>query len=449
MTQAENLNLIDASPTKDFFIYMLVKDIDLICAISDLIDNCVDGAKKLRENGDYSGLYVNIDISKKQFSISDNCGGISIEDAREKAFRFGRSSGSSFVNGSVGRFGVGMKRAIFKMGKVFFIESVTQSSRFSLEQDIEAWAKEEGPWDFEFKEVDPDYTPPPQEAIGTTIVVQELYESVSEEFSLNKFKTRLFNALSEDHQISLQRGLKISLNTERLRAYPIQLLSSPNIKPAYKSLSRENNQVTIKIYAGIIKTEDPEGKLEPSKAGWNIFCNERLMLKADKSQVTGWGSENNNPSFHNDYARFRGFTFLESSNPDLLPLNTTKNGIDADHPIYRSVRQELTKTMKPIVSFLRDIAKERRKRDDDDLSPLEKLIELSVLEPLSSLQEERSFTYEKLEVDQDEHVEKQNKIQYSKPESEVIRVKKLLGVSTLKDVGEKTFEYFLLMEGGD
>jgi hypothetical protein len=34
---------IKASPTKEFFIYMLVKDIPLNRAIIDLVDNSVDG----------------------------------------------------------------------------------------------------------------------------------------------------------------------------------------------------------------------------------------------------------------------------------------------------------------------------------------------------------------------------------------------------------------------
>jgi len=34
---------IDASPTKDFFVSMLTRDISLDDAILDLLDNCVDG----------------------------------------------------------------------------------------------------------------------------------------------------------------------------------------------------------------------------------------------------------------------------------------------------------------------------------------------------------------------------------------------------------------------
>ena len=47
---------VDASPTKSFFIYMLTRDIDVRPAIVELIDNSIDGAKKIRNNTEYEGL---------------------------------------------------------------------------------------------------------------------------------------------------------------------------------------------------------------------------------------------------------------------------------------------------------------------------------------------------------------------------------------------------------
>jgi len=38
------------------------------------------------------------------------------------------------------------------------------------------------------------------------------------------------------------------------------------------------------------------------------------------------------------------------------------------------------------------------------------------------------------------------RIQYNKPLEEIEQVKKCLNVSTLREVGEKTFDYFLQME---
>ena len=75
-------NAIDASPTKQFFIYMLTVDIGLIDAILDLADNCFDAARRIRGDSDYTGLTIRIDLSRDHFKIADNCGGITIENAR-------------------------------------------------------------------------------------------------------------------------------------------------------------------------------------------------------------------------------------------------------------------------------------------------------------------------------------------------------------------------------
>ena len=75
---------IDVMPTKEFFVDMLVRDIPLDRAIMDLVDNCIDGAKRLRGDGEnaFSGLFIKIFISGKEFSIEDNCGGFSSDTAR-------------------------------------------------------------------------------------------------------------------------------------------------------------------------------------------------------------------------------------------------------------------------------------------------------------------------------------------------------------------------------
>ena len=98
---------------------MLTRDVLLTRAIIDLVDNSIDGAKRLRSEGDYSGLKVIIRFSEEEFSIEDNCGGISIPTARDYAFRFGRPKDAPSTTSSVGQFGVGMKRTFFKLGRFF------------------------------------------------------------------------------------------------------------------------------------------------------------------------------------------------------------------------------------------------------------------------------------------------------------------------------------------
>lgn len=131
---------VRAGATKELFIDFLTKDLTIEQAVVDLVDNCVDGAKRLRPHSNYDGLRVDLRLGAKSFMIEDNCGGIPVGIAREYAFRFGRPETLPTGPWSVGQFGVGMKRALFKLGGWFRIESMADDSRFVLEDTVERWA---------------------------------------------------------------------------------------------------------------------------------------------------------------------------------------------------------------------------------------------------------------------------------------------------------------------
>lgn len=150
---------IDASATKDFFINILIRDIDLAEAIVDLVDNSVDGARRLRGSGDLTGLYVHLNLSEVIFSITDNCGGMDADTARKYAFRFGRNSLNPKTKHSVGQFGVGMKRAIFKLGNIINLTSITQATKFTVDLNVRAW-KNEPNWDLQFSSLEEDLNVP-------------------------------------------------------------------------------------------------------------------------------------------------------------------------------------------------------------------------------------------------------------------------------------------------
>src|SRR5271170_1568236 len=168
-------SLIDATPTKEFFISMLVRDIDLVDAIADLFDNCVDGARRLKPNGNYEGLWVRIKASPFEFMIGDNCGGIPVVVARSYAFRFGRPEGALQTKHGIGQFGIGMKRALFKLGKKFTVESTSKGSSFTVKVDVEKWKEETNVWNFKFDELDEEESNDLEDC-GTNIRVTELNE---------------------------------------------------------------------------------------------------------------------------------------------------------------------------------------------------------------------------------------------------------------------------------
>ncbi|MGU3269044.1 hypothetical protein ACSEOG_28690 [Pseudomonas paraeruginosa] len=79
-----------ASPTKQFFVSMLTRDISLADAILDWLDNCLDGALRLVHGAqvDYSKHFVKIEIAGGHFSIADNCDGIPRDVAKRHLTRW-------------------------------------------------------------------------------------------------------------------------------------------------------------------------------------------------------------------------------------------------------------------------------------------------------------------------------------------------------------------------
>src|ERR1051326_4509435 len=124
----EVIKSVSGAPTKNFFVEMLTRDIELQDAILDLLDNCVDGVIRTRskvkaKRDSLQGYWAHIKFNENKFSIEDNCGGIPWKLAKNYAFRMGRPEGSPTEPGSIGIVGIGMKRAIFKMGRECYVHS--------------------------------------------------------------------------------------------------------------------------------------------------------------------------------------------------------------------------------------------------------------------------------------------------------------------------------------
>jgi hypothetical protein len=434
---------IDAMPTKELFIDMLTRDIPLIPAIIDLVDNCADGARKTKGGGSYKGLSARLKISTTEFRIADNCGGITVEIARKYAFRFGRALGMPSVKHSVGEFGVGMKRAIFKLGGKFKVESATTTSRFVVEEDVSAWAKKPE-WEYEFSSLEENIRVNEDER-GTTITVTKLHEDVSGSFVLKNFETELTNELKVRLQDPISKGLAVTLNGIPVNAEPLELLDDDQLAPAFKELhygDSSKNRVNVKLYCGLGKKRDP------ILAGWHVFCNGRLILEADKTDITGWGNKSDGisiPGFHMQYNHLRGCAYFDSDDPGKLPWNTTKTGLNTDSPIYRATKLEMMRLMRPVVDFLNKLKEEKASKDDDEdgeRSPLEQLIEDSPSAIVSGVRRREIFIQPETRAMHGKAGPPMQRIQYDMPLDKVNRVKKALKATSWKQIGEKTFDYF-------
>ncbi|MBX7210401.1 MAG: ATP-binding protein [Verrucomicrobiaceae bacterium] len=455
MPEESNPKWIKASPTKAFFIHMLTRDVPLTRAILDLIDNCIDGAIRERDGGKYDGLWVRVELSRDEFRIADNCGGIPVKIAREYAFRFGRPEDAQETSGSIGQFGVGMKRSFFKLGRYFSVESKASDSSFTLNVDVDKWMQHSddertSDWHFEFDSVAENLTDVPSDAKGTIIEIKRLRDGVGDNFEVEQFCTRLADEISAAHSLSMDRGLAISVNGIPIRHTPHNLLISTNLKPAFvqKEYARTlidgeaTPPVKVKLYAGVSERSLHDG-------GWYIFCNGRLVLRADQTSTTVWGPAHNLRQYHPDYAYFRGFAYFDSDHAALLPWTTTKTGVDVDSKIYRMVQQEMIEITRPVLDFLNRLERERRDRENGDSvdEPLQVEVKNAVETRAEGITIAQGFVAPASFPRPTGP--RYQKIQYTKRAELVEKVKKLLGVTTFTAVGEKTFDYYLENKGED
>jgi len=424
-------NRIEASPIKEFFISMLVKDIPLTRSILDLVDNCIDGARRLRPDEKYGGLWIRMELEKNRFVIADNCGGIPSDLARHYAFRFGRPKDMPTTKHSVGQFGVGMKRALFKLGKKFKIESIAEKSDFVVEHDVDEW-KDVPEWNFSFKDLREGTRKNSVEKRGTTITVESIHPSVASEIASDNFQKRLINEIESAHPYSLEKGIEIVINKHALQARPTELLQSKQILPACRHRRIRNAPVTVRVYSGIYDST-------PKAAGWYIFCNGRLVLGADRTETTGWGEDSRTtiPKFHNQFARYRGYVLFESKDASLLPWNTTKTGVDTDSPIYKSVRLQMIGMMRPVIDFLNALKAEIE--SGGDVTVLQDAVRRAKLVRLSKIKKRQTFKAPKAETIP---APQECRISFKRPCDLVEELQDTLGVSTPREVGEEAFDFY-------
>lgn len=350
-----------ASPTKQFFVSMLTRDISLADAILDLVDNCLDGALRLADGGDvdYAQHFVKIEIAEDHFTIADNCGGIPRDVAKNYAFKMGRDPDDDRDSDTetIGMYGVGMKRAIFKMGRNALVR--TRYGKDTFEVPITS------DW-LDAKNWDPLPINEPTEATekldepGTTIHVSELYEGVARHFANAAFENEVRTAISEHFTMFLQEGLQVKLNGTSVEPVRVEVLvSKREDRPAPFIYRKTIDDVIVSITVGLNtgkslgNDEEDDAGFERDRssatAGWTVLCNDRAVIVGDKSRLTGWGD--GIPLYHPQFAIITGIIEFRSKRADKLPVTTTKRALDTSSNVWLESLVKMKEGMRIWISY--------------------------------------------------------------------------------------------------
>ena len=440
---------VHAYPTKEFFVYMITKDISLEDCTLDLLDNSIDAAwntertskGKGTKNGEALfpniGAYsAEINLNGNEFSIVDNCGGISIQNASEYAFRFGRRPDTpEEYQGAIGVYGIGMKRAVLKMGKIINIRSSTKSEAFSMSINVEKWLTDPDNWDFALQEEEPWESP------GTHIIVRDLYPSVSRQFLDAVFLQGLKKFVARDYSFIINSGFGVTINSEIIAPYIYELRESESIKPLKVSYIDEEG-VRVEMSAGMASLPPDDSSAEEMESsarreteyfGWFVVCNERVVLAANRTDRTVWGDEGFT-KWHFQYNGFMGIIKFTSEDPDKLPWTTTKRDVDEGNPVYRRAVYRMKEATQSWVSYTT-----QRKRDLEKAKSFESVATGKPVDKVS-LREKMVLPI----IEEPKRI-KIATIQYQKPLSDVQKVRETVGKPNLPyaEVGRLTFDYYL------
>lgn len=435
MNQIENDLKVNANPTKEFFISMLTRDIDIKAAILELIDNSIDGAKRIRKDNNFEGLKIDIKFDENQFIIEDNCGGMSIDIAQNYAFRFGRAKERPTDGGSLtGIFGIGMKRALFRLGNQFSVSSITQKEKFILEVDVPTWLQDDNQdWAFKFKEAQKNMNNSANE-IGTKIVVSSLHDGIKDSFKMQYFANVLKDYIARYRTIAAENGMTISINSIPVLFTQETIIKSNIVQPYVRKHNVDG--IDIIVIAGVA----PKGR--PEDAGWYVYCNGRIIVYADKSDLTGWGKDGLR-QYHPQLAYFRGYVFFESKKLDLLPWNTTKTSVDTSSKIYIFARSLMNESTKQVIEATKKLEDPEEIEFANQILDANKIVKLNTASISDLTVSDSSF---KIFIQSMRTEIPMTTISFKEKPELVARVKKSIRAKSNREVGEKLFDYYVERE---
>lgn len=291
--------------TKEFAIGAMIKDVTIKAAIFDLIDNSIEAATI---NCGVRGHIISIITTNDEFKIFDDCGGFE-PDKINDIFKIGYRNGSS-------GFGIGMKRAIIKLGNKASFISLNANKSFNIYFDINNCKNAE--WDLKVNEIKRE----PENSFGLEISILQLNSEVKKYFKRGGCN-ELGQAISRRYRSFINNGLIIKLNGNTVPKYKIKE-EADKISPIY--IINENVEVQIKLYSKISSTEE---------SGWDVFINNKCVCERNKSNEIQWNRIKKQSGY--SYKRFVGEVFITGINVRELPVTSTKDRIDFDSDIMREV----------------------------------------------------------------------------------------------------------------
>lgn len=337
---------VDTKPTKEVVVDSLTRDISVEACLFDLIDNSIDAArdtifttteKRLSEGlpESYGGFKISLAFSGSGFLIQDNCGGITVERLKTMVLRFGQRSSHPM---GIGIFGLGLNRALFKLGRVSHLKTDTAFQRAELILNTEEYLQSED-WDLPAEEFQSNGK------VGTEIEIRQLYEDIARDFSDKDWIQKYQLNVGRRYGRFIQKGLEIKINGSTVTDGEVQIRTDSPFPGDYKVYKTDGVTVHLRFGQHIDHRFSAEPDYEKARNvpltelfGWTVLCNDRAIVVSDKTWKTGWEAK-----FHTEFYGFVGIVSFDADDPAKLPWDTTKFDVDMNNHAYQTALVDMRK----------------------------------------------------------------------------------------------------------
>lgn len=362
---------VDTRPTKVMVVSSLTRDISVEASLFDLIDNSIDAAREtifknnrrgtiIEQPKSYARFKVALNFSGAGCSVTDNCGGIEVEHLKAMVLRFGEQSKHSM---GIGVFGLGLNRAMFKLGRVSHIKTDTGLQRAELTLDVGAYLKSDS-WNLPAQEFESTGT------VGTSIEIERLPEDIASMFSDANWVEKYRLDIGRRYGRFIQKGLSITVNGRLVEDGEVHIRRDGPFPMEYKSYNADGVSIHLefgqhrdhRFSAEIGYAKNQNTPLTP-EFGWTVICNDRAIVVSDRTLKTGWEGK-----FHTEFYGFVGVVSFDAEDPSMLPWDTTKFDVNLNNRAYQLALVDMRKNAGKWRSYANQAKNARR--DGETLQPL-------------------------------------------------------------------------------
>ena len=250
-------------------------------------------------------------------------------------------------------------------------------------------------------------------------------------------QSSLRQPFGENYSFILNKGFSIGVNGHTVSPEQFSFKATDGFAP-YRT--RETYKgVEIDIVAGLSAPQPEDSSpgvtiKDTDRFGWFVICNDRVVLGADKSRKTGWGTDGA-PAWHSQYNGFCGIARLYASDPRNLPWTTTKRDLDSTNPVLQHILEPMRFAMNQYKEYTNLRKTHESIFHDHEKKSSDKLLDEIPLSTTMKFPKTPSVAAE----------QKWQAIHYWRPENLVKKVATALGRPNMpaKQIGERTFDYYL------